>query len=260
MTTTSLTTPSDRPRSLGMTVRRGLAAAPRPAGRVYFQPGPRHGLLDELAHAGPRDDQSRLCPFTLTGGLPQRMPAVSERAEAMLRCYDELPAVQEPLKVRNWESPGSAVITLTAQARIGTENVSCAVATGRSIVEAGLRQGTGGDRSFACSGDMLLHALVACAGVTLRAVALNRDLIVSGMIKAEGDLDIRGTLGVGREAPVGFRAIRLVFELEADASDEELANVIVTTERRCVVLQTLVGRPATVVTTLQSRSTPVSSR
>src|SRR5580704_4541912 len=102
----------------------------------------------------------------------------------MLKCHDELRAVQGPLKARYRENPGAAVITLTAQGRIGTENVSCAVATGRSIVEAGLHPATGGNDSFVCSGDMLLHALVACAGVTLRAIAVNRDLIVSGVIKA----------------------------------------------------------------------------
>jgi uncharacterized OsmC-like protein len=168
----------------------------------------------------------------------------------MLRCQYGLRAVQEPLKDRYRQSPGAAVITLRAQGRIGTENVSCAVATGRSIVEAALHPAIGGEGSFVCSGDMLLHALVACAGVTLRAVALNRDLSVSGVIKAEGDLDVRGTLEVGRDATVGFRAIRLVFELEGDASDEELANLIATTERHCVVLQTLVGRPATDVSYL----------
>ena len=162
----------------------------------------------------------------------------------MLRCHDELRAAQGPLKARYRENPSVAVITLTAQGRIGTEDVSCAVATRCSIVEAGLHPATGGDGLFMCSGDMLLHALVACAGVTLRAVALNRDLIVSGVIRAEGDLDVRGTLGVRRDVPVGFRAIRLIFELEADASDEELTRIIATTERHCVVLQTLVGRPA----------------
>ncbi len=178
----------------------------------------------------------------------------------MLRCGDELRAVQGPLKARYREHPGAAVITLTAQGRIGTENVSCAVATGRSIVEAGLHPATGGDGSFLCSGDMLLHALVACAGVTLRAVARNSDLVVSGVIKAEGDLDVSGTLGVDREALVGFRAIRLVFELEADASDEEMADVIAATERYCVVLQTLVGRPAMDVSSVRSGARPLSSR
>ena len=117
------------------------------------------------------------------------------------------------------------------------------MATGRALVEAGLHPATGGDGSQACSGDMLLQALVACAGVTLRSVATNRGLEVGGSVRAEGDLDFRGTLGVDREAPVGFTDIRLTFDLETTASPEEVAELLSATERYCVVLQTLRGSP-----------------
>ena len=123
-------------------------------------------------------------------------------------------------------------------------DVACSVQTGRALVEAGLHPATGGDGTLACSGDMLLQALVACAGVTLRSVATNRGVDVGGTIRAEGDLDFRGTLGVDREAPVGFRAIRLFFDLESDAPAEELDKVVATTERACVVFQTLLHSPA----------------
>jgi uncharacterized OsmC-like protein len=119
--------------------------------------------------------------------------------------------------------------------------VSCSVETGRALVEAGLHPYSGGDGTLACSGDMLLQALVACAGVTLRAVAVNLGLSVTGRVLAEGDLDFRGTMGVDRDAPVGFRAIRLSFELETTASEEELATLLKLTERYCVVYQTLAG-------------------
>ncbi|HEX3565034.1 MAG TPA: OsmC family protein, partial [Acidimicrobiales bacterium] len=117
------------------------------------------------------------------------------------------------------------------------------VQTGRALVEAGLHPATGGDGSFACSGDMLLQALVACAGVTLRSVATNRGIDVTGTVRAEGDLDFRGTLGVDRSTPVGFDSIRLVFDLDSKASKEELDELITTTERYCVVYQTLVSSP-----------------
>ena len=160
----------------------------------------------------------------------------------------ELKQIQAPLKAHYREDPKTAIITLEAEGRLGTEEVSCSVATGRAMVEAGLHPASGGDGSFACSGDMLLQALVACAGVTLRSVATNRGLEVEGLVRAEGDLDFRGTLGVDREAPVGFTAIRLVFDLTTSVPKEELNALIHTTERCCVVLQTLTRSPVIEVT------------
>ena len=160
----------------------------------------------------------------------------------------ELKEIQAPLKARYREDPKTAMITLEAPGRLGSEEVSCSVATGRAMVEAGLHPASGGDGSFACSGDMLLQALVACAGVTLRSVATNRGLEVEGLVRAEGDLDFRGTLGVDREAPVGFTAIRLAFDLTTSVSEEELNALIQTTERCCVVLQTLTRSPVIEVT------------
>jgi uncharacterized OsmC-like protein len=157
---------------------------------------------------------------------------------------DELRALQAPLKSRYSEEPESAVVTLSATGTLG-EGVSCSVHTGRAIAEAGLHPATGGDGSLLCSGDMLLEALVACAGVTLRAVATSLGISVSsGRVHAEGDLDFRGTLGVDRAAPVGFTAIRLSFELDTDADEEGLATLGKLTERYCVVYQTLAGAPA----------------
>ena len=135
------------------------------------------------------------------------------------------------------------MVTLSATGELG-EGVSCSVQTGRALAEAGLHPATGGDGSLLCSGDMLLEALVACAGVTLRAVSTSLGLSVSaGRVRAEGDLDFRGTLGVERDAPVGFSAIRLSFELETDADDEQLATLKKLTERYCVVYQTLAATP-----------------
>ena len=156
---------------------------------------------------------------------------------------DDLKALQGPLKEQYKTNPESAMITLRARGR-ATEGIACKVETGRALVEAGLHPATGGDGSFACSGDMLLEALVACAGETLRAVATAigvnlRDAVVS----AEGDLDFRGTLGVTKDAPVGFQRIRLAFELATDASEEQLATLIRLTERYCVVYQTLRNTP-----------------
>jgi uncharacterized OsmC-like protein len=131
---------------------------------------------------------------------------------------------------------------------LSSSDVACSVETGRAMVKAGLHPATGGDGSMACSGDMLLQALVACAGVTLRSVAVNRGLEVDGTVRAEGDLDFRGTLGVDRDAPVGFRAIRLAFDLRTDASEETVAELIATTERYCVVLQTLTRSPELTIT------------
>ncbi|HZD88376.1 MAG TPA: OsmC family protein [Gaiellaceae bacterium] len=152
-----------------------------------------------------------------------------------------LRAVQKPLKDRYRDDPAAAVVTLRAEGRLEEERIACSVATGRALVEAGLHPATGGTGALACSGDMLLEALVACAGVTLRSVATSMELRVAGSVHAEGELDFRGTLGVDREAPVGFAAIRLRFELETDASEEELAKLLERTERYCVVYQTLAG-------------------
>jgi uncharacterized OsmC-like protein len=160
---------------------------------------------------------------------------------------EQLKSVQAPLKERYKSRPGDAVVTLRAEGRLG-EGVSCRVETGRALVEAGLHPATGGDGSLACSGDMLLQALAACAGVTLRAVATSFGAEVrSGKVLAEGDLDFRGTLGVAKDAPVGFRAIRLTFQLDSDAAPELLDKIVSVTERYCVVLQTL-RSPAAVTT------------
>jgi uncharacterized OsmC-like protein len=150
--------------------------------------------------------------------------------------------VQAPLKERYREDPGAARLTLRAGGELGAEGVACSVETGRALVEAGLHPATGGDGSLVCSGDMLLQALVACAGVTLRSVAVNRGIeVTGGRVLAEGDLDFRGTLGVDRDTPVGFEAIRLHFELDSSASAEDLDTLIGITERYCVVYQTLIG-------------------
>ena len=156
---------------------------------------------------------------------------------------DTLRALQAPLKSAYKDDPTQALITLKAKGTLG-ENVSCKVDTGRALAEAGLHPATGGDGSLLCSGDMLLEALVACAGVTLNAVATAIDVrIDEGRVYAEGDLDFRGTLGVDKEAPVGFESIRLWFELETDADEERLATLLKLTERYCVVFQTLAQGP-----------------
>jgi uncharacterized OsmC-like protein len=152
----------------------------------------------------------------------------------------ELRERQAPLKDRYRDDPDSALITLRARAEMTGLGIACRVDTGRAIVEAGLHPATGGDGTLACSGDMLLEALVACAGVTLRAVAASLGLdIRGGTVRAEGDLDFRGTLGVDKQAPVGFRAVRLFFELDTDAGPAQLATLRRLTERYCVVYQTL---------------------
>ncbi len=156
---------------------------------------------------------------------------------------DELRAVQAPLKERYRAAPEEALVTLSAAGSLG-DGVSCSVQTGRSLAAAGLHPASGGDGTLLCSGDMLLEALVACAGVTLAAVATSLGIaIAGGRVRAEGDLDFRGTLGVDREAPVGFRTIRLGFELDTDAEDEQLNTLLRLTERYCVVLQTIATRP-----------------
>lgn len=156
----------------------------------------------------------------------------------------ELRELQKPLKERYREDPGSAVVTLSAAGSL-EDGVTCSVETGRALAVAGLHPAAGGDGTLLCSGDMLLEALVACAGVTLRSVATALELDVhGGTVSAEGDLDFRGTLAVAREAPVGFRAIRLRFELDTDASEEDMATLLRLTERYCVVLQTLASSPS----------------
>jgi uncharacterized OsmC-like protein len=155
----------------------------------------------------------------------------------------ELRTLQAPLKQQYRDDPDAAVITLKASGSLG-EGISCSVDTGRALAEAGLHPAAGGDGSQLCSGDMLLEALAACAGVTLRAVATSIGVDVrGGKVLAEGDLDFRGTLGVDKEAPVGFKDVRLSFELETDAGEEELATLLKLTERYCVVLQTLARPP-----------------
>lgn len=156
---------------------------------------------------------------------------------------DQLRTLQAPLKERYRADPDAARVTLSADGDLG-EGISCSVQTGRAIAEAGLHPATGGDGSLLCSGDMLLEALVACAGVTLRAVATSLGITVrDGRVRAEGDLDFRGTLGVDRDAPVGFTAIRLSFELDTDAGPDQLDTLGRLTERYCVVYQTLASGP-----------------
>jgi len=161
---------------------------------------------------------------------------------------DALKALQAPLKAKYRERPEAAVVTLKAEGRIG-DGLTCRVATAKALIEAGLHPATGGSGSDACSGDMLLEALVACAGVTLNAVATALGLALrDALIRAEGDLDFRGTLGVAKEAPVGFRNIRLTFEIDGDITEEERANLMRLTERYCVVYQTLRSPPPIAVT------------
>ena len=152
---------------------------------------------------------------------------------------DEIRSLQAPLKERYRENPDTALVTLRAEGHIG-EGVTCKIETGKALVEAGLHPATGGDGLSACSGDMLLEALVACAGVTLRAVATALDIqLRDATVRAEGDLDFRGTLGVSKDVAVGFQQIRLHFDLDTDASEEQLATLLRLTERYCVVYQTL---------------------
>lgn len=160
----------------------------------------------------------------------------------------ELRSTQQPLKDRYRESPGTALITLKAKGAIG-DGITCSVDTRRALVEAGLHPATGGSGASVCSGDMLLQALVACAGVTLASVATAFGITLrEAVVSAEGDLDFRGTLGVSKEAPVGFQRIRLHFDLDTDAPAELVAKLIGVTERYCVVFQTLASPPQVVVT------------
>ncbi|WP_349370345.1 OsmC family protein [Salinarimonas sp.] len=155
-----------------------------------------------------------------------------------------LRALQAPLKQKYRESPQAAVVTLKAHGTLDSEAVACKVETARAVAVAGLHKATGGTGADLCSGDMLLEALVACAGVTLKAVATALEIpLRSGTVHAEGDLDFRGTLGVDKEAPVGFKDIRLTFEIDADAGEEQLAQLLKLTERYCVVFQTLNRKP-----------------
>ena len=166
---------------------------------------------------------------------------------------DELRRIQTPLKERYREVPEAALITLRARGRLG-DGVTCKIETGRALVAAGLHPATGGSGISACSGDMLLEALVACAGVTLNAVATSIGIeLRDAVLEAEGDLDFRGTLGVAKDAPVGFRDIRLHIALDSDATDEQIATLLRLTERYCVVYQTLVKSPK--VSIVQSRVT-----
>ena len=160
----------------------------------------------------------------------------------------DLKKLQEPIKEKYRTDPASAIITLKAQGKIG-EGISCKVETGRALVEAGLHPATGGTGMLACSGDMLLEALVACAGVTLSAVATAIGVnIQSGLVKAEGDLDFKGTLGVSKEVSVGFKTIRLLFDLETDATADQMSSLSKLTERYCVVYQTLMKGVAVEIT------------
>jgi len=160
---------------------------------------------------------------------------------------DELRALQAPIKERYKKEPTAALITLRAQGRIG-EGIACRVDTGKALIEAGLHPATGGSGLQACSGDMLLEALVACAGVTLKAVATALGIQLNdARLTAEGDLDVRGTLGVAKDAPVGFREIRLKFDLDSDAPAGQLKKLLELTERYCVVMQTIRNAPPVVV-------------
>jgi uncharacterized OsmC-like protein len=155
-----------------------------------------------------------------------------------------LRALQAPLKQRYREDPNAAIVTLKAQGTLDSESVACKVETARAVAVAGLHRATGGTGADLCSGDMLLEALVACAGVTLKAVAVALEIpLRSGTVRAEGDLDFRGTLGVDKEAAVGFQDIRLTFTVDTDATDEQLAQLLKLTERYCVVFQTLNRKP-----------------
>jgi uncharacterized OsmC-like protein len=166
----------------------------------------------------------------------------------------ELRAIQTPLKERYRAEPTAALVTLRAQGKLGEQALTCKVETGKALVEAGLHPATGGDGRAACSGDMLLEALVACAGVTVKAVATALALpLRGGTVSAEGDLDFRGTLGVAKDVPVGFQAIRLRFDLDTDATPEQLDSLLRLTERYCVVYQTLKHPPDIAVVYCQRR-------
>lgn len=170
---------------------------------------------------------------------------------------ESLRSVQQPLKDRYRSDPGAALVTLRAKGALG-EGVTCSIQTGRALVEAGLHPASGGAGMSVCSGDMLLEALVACAGVTLNSVATSMEVpIERGTVHAEGDLDFRGTMAVSKDAPVGFTAIRLRFDLESSAPREQLDRLVELTKRYCVVYQTLVDPPQIDVTVLGAREREV---
>src|SRR5262249_17811896 len=183
--------------------------------------------------------------------IPSALPSIEipQRGWRIKMDADALRTLQAPLKARYRDQPKAALVTLKARGTLGDDALVCKVETGRALVEAGLHPATGGDGIAACSGDMLLEALVACAGVTLTAVATAIGVTIeSGTVSAEGDLDFRGTLGVDREAPVGFKAIRLRFDIVSDAGEDKLATLQKLTERYCVVYQTLRSSPPIDVT------------
>jgi uncharacterized OsmC-like protein len=189
-------------------------------------------------------------------GLRRLTPLYGKRSsdptlnEAFPMDSTALRALQAPLKDRYRSDPDAAVVTLKAQGRLDDQSIACKVETGRALAVAGLHPATGGSGAELCSGDMLLEALVACAGVTLKAVATALEIDVrNGVVRAEGDLDFRGTLGVDKEAPVGFRAIRLTFDLDTQAPQDKLDQLLKLTERYCVVFQTLNHKPALAVET-----------
>jgi uncharacterized OsmC-like protein len=164
---------------------------------------------------------------------------------------EQLRALQGPLKAKYKESPDAALVTLHARGRVGESRITCRIETGMSGLEAGLHPATGGDGTEACSGDMLLEALAACAGVTLKAVATSMGIAMrSATVSVDGELDFRGTLGVDKSAPVGFRAIRMTFDIDSDASKEQLDKLVQLTERYCVVYQTL-AKPAAISVTVK---------
>ncbi len=176
----------------------------------------------------------------VTGGRSVCPAARTAAASLPSMDRDELRAAQAPIKQAYRDAPETAFVTLKAEGSL-EDGIACSVTTSKALVEAGLHPATGGTGMLACSGDMLLEALVACAGVTLRSVATSLEIPVTGTLRAEGDLDFRGTLGVDKETPVGFTAIRLLFDLEHDATDEQIDKLLELTRRYCVVYQTLAG-------------------
>src|SRR4051794_15590783 len=207
----------------------------------------RHLLIRERRETRPQTDfpDTRASSGAHAPTVPAKPQQLHTRSRQNARMdATELRATQAPLKERYANEPDAALVTLSATGDLD-EGVSCSVNTGRAIATAGLHPATGGDGSLLCSGDMLLEALVACAGVTLKAVATSLEIpLDGGTVSAEGDLDFRGTLGVDKEAPVGFREIRLRFDLATDAGQDQLATLLKLTERYCVVLQTIAGTPA----------------
>jgi len=206
-------------------------------------------VASDLAETAEEDD-------AYTGHVPPRLATATRPGGWQLRCErigstkgnamdtTELRSMQAPIKQRYRDNPDAGVVTLRARGNVGDESLTCSVETGRALVEAGLHPATGGDGISACSGDLLLQALVACAGVTLRTVATALGIeLRGGEVRAEGEVDFRGTLGVDRDAPVGFREIRLSFDVETDADDDALAKLLELTERYCVVYHTLTDPP-----------------